>query len=477
MPRSSKPLRQARVPAGRIERLARFGWLAGELAVGTLIDGLRQVAPGPVIRSRVFTEAHAQRLARRLARLRGAAMKVGQMLSLWGDDILPQELTRALAILRADADAMPAAQLHRVLGRAYGRGWAARFQRFDEAPVAAASIGQVHRAMTADGRDVALKIQYPGVARSIDADVENVAAVLRLARLLPGDFDLSDILAEAKRQLQRETDYYLEAGFQRRYRALVADDPQLVVPDVVDELTTQQVLAMDFLDGVPLEDLASCQAVPPAAAQPRPEPRRRRGAGAPNPRRPQVLGADQAPQGVRDRLGGLLYRLLFRELFEFRLLQSDPNFANYVYLPDTQQLGLLDFGGSREIAAERAVQYYRLLLAAGDNDVAVVRRMVCEIGLVRPDDDPSRAAAVAGLFIVGCEPFCRRGAYDFAASDMPARARDVGLQMVSQGLLRPPPPDTVFLHRKLAGVFLLCARLRARVDVRTLLQAVDPPGA
>ena len=441
MSRPSKPLQQARVPAGRIERLARFGWLSGELALGSLVDGLRHLGRGSVGSGLVISEAHAQRLARRLARLRGAAMKLGQMLSLQGEDLLPPALTRALAILRADANAMPVAQLRRALGRAYGRGWAVRFQRFDEVPVAAASIGQVHRALTTGGRDIALKVQYPGVARSIDADVDNVAAIFRLARLLPGDFDLSDILAEAKRQLHRETDYDVEADFQRRYRALVADDPQLVVPEVVGELTTPQVLAMDFLDGIPLEDLPDGHAL----------------------------------QTVRDRLGGLLYRLLFRELFEFRLLQSDPNFANYVYLPDTQQLGLLDFGGSRDIDAQRAVQYHRLLLAAAAKDVAAVRDAVCVIGLVRPAEEPSHAEAMARFFVVACEPFGHRGAYDFAASDMPARARDIGLQMAAHGQLRPPPPDTVFLHRKLAGVFLLCARLRARVDVRTLLRAVGPP--
>src|SRR5512135_13186 len=123
MPRSSKPLRQSRVPAGRLERLARFGWLSGELALGTLVEGVRHLARGPVAGGALITEAHAQRLARHLARLRGAAMKVGQMLSLQGEELLPPELTRALAILRADANAMPATQLRRVLGRAYGRGW------------------------------------------------------------------------------------------------------------------------------------------------------------------------------------------------------------------------------------------------------------------------------------------------------------------------------------------------------------------
>jgi predicted unusual protein kinase regulating ubiquinone biosynthesis (AarF/ABC1/UbiB family) len=223
----------------------------------------------------------------------------------------------------------------------------------------------------------------------------------------------------------------------------VADDAQLVVPQVVDELTTQRVLAMDYLDGIPLEHLR----------------------------------ADEVPQALRNRLGELLYRLLFRELFEFRFLQSDPNFANYVYLPATGQLGLLDFGGCRTIAAERAAQYHRLLRSAGANDFAATRREVCRIGFAQVADAPERADAFARLFVIGCEPFRKRGAYDFAASDMPLRARDTALEFASKGLLRPPPPDTVFLQRKLAGMFLLCARLRARVDVCTLLNTarIDDP--
>jgi predicted unusual protein kinase regulating ubiquinone biosynthesis (AarF/ABC1/UbiB family) len=429
------PLRHSRVPAGRIERLARFGLLSGELALGALAETFRHLGGAAVMGHPVLTKSTAQRLARRLARLRGAAMKVGQMVSLQGEDILPSEVTRALAVLRAEANAMPLAQLRRALRRAYGSGWRTRFRSFDETPVAAASIGQVHRATMVDGRDIAVKIQYPGVARSIDADVDNVTTVLRLARLLPGDFDLSAVLAEAKRQLHRETDYRIEASLQGRYRRLLASDPEFVVPEVVEELSTSRVLAMDFLDGVLLADLCD----------------------------------DEVPQALRDRLGRVLYRLLFRELFEFRFLQSDPNFANYVYLPASQRLGLLDFGGSRDISAARATQYHRLLRAGAANDLAAVRQAVCEIGFARSAAGDGGADAFAQLFLVGCEPFRQRGAYDFAVSHMPARARDLGFAMAGKGLLRPPPPDTIFLQRKLAGMFLLCARLRARVDVRRLL--------
>ena len=118
----------------------------------------------------MFSARNAQRLAARLARLRGAAMKLGQIASLQGEDLLPPEFAQALAVLRTGAAPMPISQLHRVLGRELGKGWEARFTQFNYEPVAAASIGQVHRVRTRDGRDLALKIQYPGVARSITAD-------------------------------------------------------------------------------------------------------------------------------------------------------------------------------------------------------------------------------------------------------------------------------------------------------------------
>ena len=437
MTRPTKALRRSRVPAGRIERLARFGWLAGEVALGAVAEGVRRVAGSPAVHSLMLTEANALRLARRLSGLRGAAMKVGQMLSLQGADVLPPEVTGALAILRAEADAMPHAQLRRVLGQAYGAGWEQRLRDFDVAPVAAASIGEVHRATTVDGRQLALKIQYPGVAHSIDSDIQNVAAILRLTHVLPRDVDFSELLAEAKRQLRRETNYYIEAEFQRRYRALVADEPDLVVPRVHEDFTTARILAMDFIDGVPLES----------------------------------LGDGTAPQRVRDHIGTLLYSLVLRELFEFHFVQSDPNFANYLYLPGTGQVALLDFGGSRDIPARFAQGYARAFDAGANGARGALREALREIGFLRAEEPAAVSEAFVDLFLIGCEPFQPRGAYDFAASNVLGRIREVGVDLAFRaGGFHLPPPDAVFLNRKLVGTFLLCARLRARVDVHALLQ-------
>ena len=241
-----------------------------------------------------------------------------------------------------------------MLGREYGKGWERRFSRFDWEPVAAASIGQVHRAATPDGRDLALKIQYPGVARSIAGDVDNVAVLLRLFNLLPLELDVAGLAAEAKSQLLQEADYESEGRFLERYARLVADEPALVVPRVHWDLTTPRVMAMDFMEGEPLEALAA------------------------------------APQSRRDAVGALLERLMFRELFEFRVMQTDPNFANYLYQPASGRVVLLDFGATKRFGAAFVANFARITRAVIDGDRDAVAREAIRIGYAAADDSPER---------------------------------------------------------------------------------------
>jgi len=434
----------ARVPQTRVGRLASVALAAGELALGGLAEGLRRLVAD---RSAAGGERHdladvflsadnARRLAARLARLRGGAMKLGQMLSLQGADLLPPEFTEALAILRAQAAPMPLAQLRRVLGREYGKGWRQAFETFDETPIAAASIGQVHRVRTIDGRDLALKIQYPGVARSIKGDVENVAALLRLLKVFPGDADIPAIAAEATRQLAQEADYLAEAASIERYARLVADEPALLVPRTHPDLTTRRILAMDFMEGEPIGTLAA-----PGVAQ-----------------------------ATRDAVGTVLERLMFRELFEFRTMQTDPNFANYLWQPDTGKVVLLDFGATVQFDAAFVADYAQITRAVIDGDRAAVGRHAMAIGYAAPGDAPELIEATIELIMLVCEPLRRRGRYDFAASDLPSRSRALGFDLgFRQGLLRVPPPQTMFLHRKLVGSFLTLAHIGARVDARAMV--------
>ena len=413
---------------------------AGEFALGGAAEGVRRLigrpAAGGEAASAFLSADNARRLAARLARLRGGAMKLGQMLSLKGADLLPPEFAQALAQLRAQAAPMPLAQLRRVLGREYGKGWERRFAHFDYQPIAAASIGQVHRARAADGRELALKIQYPGVARSIRSDVENLALMLQLLKLLPHEVDIAAIAAEAARQLGQEADYLAEAEFLDHYARLVADEPRLAVPRVHRDLTTARILAMDYMAGEPLETLA----------------------------------ADGVPQATRDAIGTLLQRLLFRELFEFRVMQTDPNFANYLWRPATGGLVLLDFGSTVRFEPAFVRNYARITRAVVDGDRAQVARLAVAIGYAAETDAAALIDATTDVIMLVCEPLRHLGRYDFAASDLPARARSLGIDLgIRQGLLRPPPPETLFLHRKLAGSFLTLAHVKARVDARALV--------
>jgi predicted unusual protein kinase regulating ubiquinone biosynthesis (AarF/ABC1/UbiB family) len=434
-----KSPRKSRVPTTRLGRLVRLGFTAGEMAVGGLAEGVKRltgVTPEDAVN--VFlTAANAQKLAKRLAGMRGAAMKMGQILSMEGVDILPAEFSDALAMLRDSANTMPDSQVRRVMGREYGKGWESKFEQFDYEPIAAASIGQVHRVLTKDGRDLALKIQYPGVAKSINSDVDNMAMFLRLAHILPISMDVSGIIAEAKRQLKQEADYLIEAKYLRDYRELVRDDDCFVVPKVHDDLTTIRILAMDYASGEPLES----------------------------------LGEEGVAQELRDDAGTLLERLLFRELFEFRTMQSDPNFGNYLYRPEDGRIVLLDFGSTVTFSEEFTSRYGRITQALIEEDDGAARHYAEQIGYLHPDDSPDHAGRVLAMMRLICEPIRYPGIYDFGESDLVSRARDAGFEMLwaSGGQFRAPPPETVFLHRKLIGSFLLCARLKARVDVQALI--------
>lgn len=437
--KQSAPFASA-VPGGRWSRLARLGSLASGLAGGVLAEGARQFARGnrPGLGDMLLTPGNARRVVEQLARLRGAAMKVGQLLSMDAGEILPPELSEIFARLRAAASPMPMSQLVGQLDANWGKGWDRHFQRFSFTPVAAASIGQVHLAQTKDGRRLAIKVQYPGVRASIDSDVDNVVTLLRVSGLLPKTLNIGPLLREARMQLHAEADYLAEGGWLRRYGALLADSPAYLLPELHTDLTTPQVLAMSRVGGVPIESL---------------------------------VGENLAPQAERDHVATLLFALLFREIFDFQLVQTDPNFANFRYDAASRQLILLDFGATRAYPAAIVDAYRRLMLGAVGADRPAMSKAAAEIGFFQPGIQDRHRRMVLDIVDCACEPLSHPGAYDFGESTLAARLREAGMVLGRErDFGHTPPADAVFLHRKLGGLYLLAARLKARVNLRALLR-------
>ncbi len=430
------PARAYAVPTGRLDRMLRIGGTTSGILGSAVAGGLRQLARGerPSVAGALLTPAIAARITRDLGQMRGAVMKLGQMMSMDTGLVLPPEMTAILAALRADAPHMPPKQLQTVLNAEWGPGWYGRFDRFDVRPFAAASIGQVHRATQA-GRDLAIKVQYPGVRASIDSDLDNLALVMRLPGLLPRGMDLSPLLAEAKRQLHVEADYRAEAQHLTAFRDLLAGSDRFVLPELIPDLSTPQVLAMTYVDSAPIDALLD------------------------------------APQATRDRVARDLIDLCLRELFAFGLMQTDPNLANYRWDAGSGRVVLLDFGAAMPIDPGVVADFRGLLQVALGDDPDATRAALQRIGYFDTATAPQHQDLIQSMFTVAMEPLRQDAPFDFGTSPLLETLRDMGLALgADRDLAHVPPPATLFLHRKIGGIYMLAARLGARVALRPLVE-------
>lgn len=430
--------RSVPVPHRRLSRLGRMGAMAMGVAGNMAVNGIAQWASGqrPSARDLMLTPSNVLRVTQQLARLRGAAMKVGQLISMDTGDFMPPELAQIMARLREDADSMPASQLKRVLAKQWPDNWLESFTSFDIRPIAAASIGQVHRGQLSDGRNLAIKIQYPGVSKSIDSDVENIGVLIKLSGLLPKGFELAPYLQEVREQLHGETNYTLEAAHLRRFRTLLADVPHFVVPSIHEDWSAPGILAMEYVPGISIDEVAAF------------------------------------PQAERDQVATRLIVLTLRELFEFGVMQTDPNFANYRYQPDTQRIVLFDFGATREIAHHIVEQYRELIRAGLTNDDAALIAAAQSIGFFGAQASAAHRDQILRMMRLIFSTLTAQEKFEFADKAIAKQLQADGFALIEDGFIPPPLPiEILLLHRKLAGIFLLCARLSASVDVATLLRA------
>ena len=429
-------VRSISVPARRIERLGKLGSLTASVASSMALNGVKQLAQGkrPSLRNLLLTPSNVKRVSDQLAQMRGAAMKIGQLMSMDAGDVLPPELSQILVRLRDSAHPMPPAQLKRVLNAEWPAQWLRSFHKFDVQPIAAASIGQVHRGQLTDGRDLAIKVQYPGVAKSIDSDVANIGVLMRMSGLLPEGFELASYLEEGRKQLHEETNYNREATQLKRFGDLLADKTQFVVPEIHGDWSTANILTMTYVAGVPIETVA------------------------------------EETQEIRDQVAKDLIDLTIHELFSFGVMQTDPNFANYLYQPDNQRIVLLDFGATHKISPPLVQIYHQLMLAGLSGDDVALEETIKGIGFIDENTKDSQRKQIVHMVKLVFDTLQNNRYLDFADTKLATHLQDAAMALAKDGFLPPPLPiDVLLLQRKFGGMFLLAAKLAARVDVVSLL--------
>lgn len=434
--------RERKVPSTPMARAYGFFNLGAGLAWGAvkestyrLVNGTPPTQGNKPALSSILSEENAERLALGLCEMRGAALKVGQMLSIQDESLVPAPILNALELVRQGADVMPRSQLNPVLDAELGPNWQSKLASFDYEPLAAASIGQVHRAVTKDGLEVAMKIQYPGVANSIESDIENVRRLLNYTNLIPKGLFLDRAVKVAKEELARECDYEIEAVSQKHFRELLSDTPGFYVPRVIDELSSKKILTTELISGVPIDKVASLD------------------------------------QETRDYVGRKMLELTLKELFVFRFMQTDPNWGNFLYDEPTKTINLIDFGAARDYPKKFVDDYLRMVMACANKDSKGVIEMSRRLGFLTGDEpDVMLDAHVQAGFIVGL-PFAEPGGYAFRTNNITSSVSNLGATMLKHRLT-PPPDEAYSLHRKLSGAFLACIKLGATVRCRDLLLQV-----
>ena len=382
----------------------------------------------------------ARQLFEVLGGLKGGAMKVGQFLSLM-ESAMPPDLVvpyrESLTQLQSAAPALSGDAVSQVLVDELGEDWRSLFDSFGESAAAAASIGQVHRAVWRDGRPVAVKVQYPGAEQALMADVTALSRVARVSGGLVPGMDLGPILEELRRRLREEVDYRLEGDAQEQFGQFYADDPDYAVPGVV--LAAQRVLVSEWLEGVPLSTLI-----------------------------------DRAPQAERDRAGAAYLRLLLEAPARAGLLHADPHPGNFLLLPDGR-LGVLDYGAVNRLPDGLPAGLSRVLGAAAHGDaeelVEVLRDEGFVLRSVAVDAQAIRAFVDRFLGPLQAEEFTFSRAW---MREMFADFQDPRTEAFRVGTMLNLPPQYVLVQRVWMGGLAVLSQLEATVPMRTIVQAAMP---
>ena len=417
-------------------RSLKLGSLVGRVGVSLATDRLLELGRGGEGQHERRSESlvrNARRVVETLGELKGAAMKVGQMLSLH-EGLLPPEVAAVLRALQKEAPRVPPEVMRDEVDGALGD-IDAVFASMEPEGFAAASIGQVHRATLRDGRRVAVKIQYPLIDHIVKADLGNLRRLFKALFALISDADVESVWEEVRDRLLEELDYTVEADNMRRMARLHAKVPEIVVPGVIDEASAKTVLTMEYVEGIPADEACS----------------------------------DRYPQDLRDRWGQVLLEFQLRGLLKHRLLHADPNLANFAFLPDGRVI-VYDFGCMKRVPAKIARGYAALFLAVLEGRKSDVGQALLGLGVSLADGSPLPPDLTDPYADVFAEITRPEPPYTFGENELYQRLVELGMANWTRATDIRFPRDLVFIDRSFAGHIGNLSRLRATGPWRALIQ-------
>ena len=429
------------IPRRAVTRTARLAALPlGVAGRATLGLGKRLGGRSSADVSLELQRRTAEQLFAVLGQLKGGAMKFGQALSIF-EAALPEDTAapyrEALTKLQEAAPPMPAVTVHEVLAEQFGRDWHRRFAAFTEEPAAAASIGQVHKATWADGRTVAVKVQYPGAGPALLADLTQLSRFARMFAVLSPGLDVKPLLAELRARIVEELDYSLEADSQRAFARAYADDPDIRVPRVV--ASAPKVLVSEWIEGRPLSSV--------------------------------IAGGTKAE---RDHAGRLLATLHFSAPSRAGLLHADPHPGNFRILADGR-LGVVDFGATNRLPDGLPEPVGRLCRLALDGDADAVLAGLRAEGFIRPNVEVD-GPGVLGYVLPLLEPLARE-TFTFSRAWMREQAARIGdprNEAAQVGRQLNLPPSYLLIHRVTIGSIGVLCQLGAEAPYRSIVERWQP---
>lgn len=449
----------ARIKTGSFERrlsLTKAGLFAGTRMASHMATNWFNGKEKREERHSAMLSSQAQFLVEELGKLKGSVVKIGQVMALYGEHFLPDEVTEALHTLEDQTTWLEWSAIERVLKDELG---ADRLQEIevDPEPIGAASLGQVHRARRkSDGLELVLKVQYPGVDEAVDSDLNSVAHLLKVARLVSFGPEFKDWLEEVRNMMHREVDYWLEAQTTEKFRLMLEQDPRFVVPRVLKEYCTAHVIASTYEQGHSVSS--------PAVRE---------------------LSLER-----RSALGKAALELFFRELFVWGEIQTDPNFGNYRIRiagesgaeGEHDQIVLLDFGAVQAYSPEFLDPVIQMIRASYEGDLNGVVDGGIRLNFMSrdwPDEVLDKFGSVCMSVLEPLSPnqsewpdhaVNENGEYRWKQSDLPSRvARQAARSAISR-YFKVPPKEFVFLNRKLIGVYTFIAVLNAEFNGEPLLK-------